>query len=710
MKDKPFKGLSDKKVKGEYNKSKVPAYVSRIPTQQALFETQVVVRPQWNPLAVQEMMAAMTGYFLSRSIAAGKDGATKLQALYDGILFQFFGFANETSGLPTLEYRLQIVHDLISAFSQKDITKYTFSKVSYGWTDVVVPTSGAYSTGWNTWNFVENGVDNNSYDAPAAIYLANPTPAQYSTYLALIKSISANRAHFLKVVTAEESSVLKRDASAFSKVYPYLGLNPSQSGGFYNDVENEVDIRAPVLAHNVVYPKVLEDDRVPMKLTVNEGGPATNLAPLIDGFDSWFNKCHINYKYLDIFEVVNTMIYWYIAAVKQALIAHDGTVPAEYTLPFTLQDFVIIVRQHLLATFKDQWMGQFTGPLAYDTNATNFLPFQVLGNCYGNETFRTLFGPILLAENLSMLQTVKQYQTSRKSALNNVVYVPVWGYYNDVQPVWMIPDAHTPVELFMPPTQKSMNLVDCTINGNQFVNVNGTHYSMVRDIWNTKVSELKTFINVIDLGNLSPPSNSAFLESTRVYGIIAEPTLKSLRDGIIKQLPFPALKPIQNLQCKQLHSLPKDVDTKKRTSLPMLPPPTNVANITIDEMYISYPPSKEIYELMHYLILPTIRLDPTSTNDLLNKTMYQTITGEGLSQVQSALSNAPGYLSRQLDTANMCVEGQGKITSSGLSIIMQKLMADGSGGFLAGLLGGLAKSIVPSASGVIDSVASAFPF
>lgn len=135
-----------------------------------------------------------------------------------------------------------------------------------------------------------------------------------------------------------------------------------------------------------------------------------------------------------------------------------------------------------------------------------------------------------------------------------------------------------------------------------------------------------------------------------------------------------------------------------------------MANITIDDLYISYPPVKEIHELMTYLILPSIRLDPFSNNDILNKTMYQTITGEGISQTQNAVSNAPAYLNRVMDAGNMCVEGQGKIVSSTLSIIMNKLMEEGSGGFLSGLLGGIAKTIIPSASGVIDTISSAMPF
>lgn len=678
-----------------------PSYVTEIPTQQANYISNVRIEPQWNSKAILELQAAMTSFFLARSIAGLSDAPAQLAKLFDGIQFQWEGFSQQVAGKPALDTRLQIVHDLIRAYQQKDIPKYKFTKVSYGWTGVQDITTSVYPTGWNTWQFVIPDPDQSTYDSPATPYIATPSESAYSSFLALVKSISANRAHFLRTVSSTDPSILDNDASAYAKVYPYVGLNPSVSGGWYNDIENEVNITAPVLAHNVVYPISQQDDRVPMKLTVNEGGPATALAPLLPQFNSWFNKCHINYKFLDFFEVVNTLIYWYLAAVEQAKVVQDLPT-ANYQLPFSYQDFTIMIRQMLLSFFKDQWIGQFVGPLSYEAGATNFLPFQILGNCYGNDSFRRVLGPIILAENLSMLQTQEVRQTSRKSKINNVVYVPVWGYYNDVQPIWMIPDSVTPVPLFQDLGQKSINLVDCTTNGVNYINVNGAYYNLVQEQWNAMVTKLKAFLNVCDLSNLSPPSNVIFMQMTRVYGYIQRDQQKN---AIIKKLPYPSLKPIANLP---LPISLKETDKRKATA-PQLPAPTDVSLINEQQLLSQFPVVKEFHEILNYMILPSVRFDPSSSNDLLNQQMYQTITGEGLSQPQVA-NNAPSYLNRQDDSGKMCVEGQGKIYSSNVAIVMAKLIQEGKGGFLSSLLGGIAKTIVPSASGVIDTIATSLPF
>jgi len=692
-----------------YKDVKGPAYVTCIPTQQKHLITTVNISANWNVNAIAEMQAALTGYFLTKGVLAQPNPNNDLyEIFYDGMFYMWQEFSKQVGGEPTLANRIQIFHDLIKAYEQKSVNKYTFTKVSYGWKDIAPLPSAALTTGWNTWNFVLNGIDNQQYDAPAAIYTPTPLTATvqaYSTFLTMVKAISSDRAHFLKEVRDDAPSVLSRDVSVFSKVYSYLGLNTSaQSGGFYNDIENEVDITAPVLAHTVQYPIQQQDMRVPMKLTVNEGGPATTFAPLVPQYDSWFNKCHLNFKFLDMFEVVNTLVYWYIGAVKKMVTISPNTPMSQYKLPFSQQDFYIVVRQALMNTFQDQWIGQFVGPLQYDMTLTNFLPLQVLGNCYGNDVNKRFLVSTLLSENMAMLQTVTQVQPNRKSQINKVTYIPVWGYYNDVQPTWVLPDDSDTLFTAVP-LQATINLVDCTINNTQYVNVNSGYYDYVRSTWNIAIDFMKSVVNVQDMANLSPPSNAAFLQTTRVYGYVDLQFREGLRDGSIKRLPYPCLKNIANVSNP---APPKGVDPK-RGSLPKLPPPTTSQNLTIDAFLLTYPPSKEIYELLEYMIVPCIRLDPNSNNDLLNMGMYQTVTGEGVTGEQNPGSTNPAYLARQQESGEAGVQGFGKITSTNIDIVLKKLMEEGKGGFLAGLLGGLVKQIIPGADGIIDTVASLVP-
>jgi hypothetical protein len=436
---------------------------------------------------------------------------------------------------------------------------------------------------------------------------------------------------------------------------------------------------------------------------VNEGGASVALAPLLPQYDSWFNKCPLNFKFLDFFELVNTLIYWYIRTVESQVEAIGQITYVEASFSFTQQDFFLMVRQAVLSFFKDQWIGQFMWPLLYDFAKTNFLPFQILGNCYGNDAFKRLLVPLMVADNLSMLHTQKAVYTGKTSKINNVYSVPVWGYYNDVQPIWTFP---TGVPVFAVAPQSQISLVDGSIGGVTYVNLNSAYYQQVSEIWNQKVTDLKAYTNVCDISNMSPPGFS-LLRLTRTIDMIPDVVQNGVK--VLPPLHFPSLSYISNLKSLKKQKSVKDIE-KGRITVPSLPPPTAVEFYTIKQILSIYPVMKEVHTMLSYMILPSVRLDPIAFNDVLNETMYVTITGEGLSQPQLATANGPGYLNRQLNAANMCVEGIAKEGSSQLSKVFNRLVAEGKGGMLAGLLGGFAKNLFPDASGTIDTISSIIPF
>jgi hypothetical protein len=701
-KPKQQKSNPAQKKKQQVWRKKEPVVTLTSPTQQAIYQNIIKITPDWNPNSFREMYAALSAYFLQRNIATTQDPTAALITFFNGMSFQFEGMAAEIAGTPSLETRLRIVHDIVNAWKPKEVTTHTFYKNSYSWNDVITKYDGVYPV-WNTWQPVIPDQDNGLYDATASPYTPTPTVTDYSTYLNQVKAIDSSAAHMLKVVGPDEPSTVSKDVSAFAKVYPYVGLNPSGSGSYYNDVESEVDVRAPILAHNVIYNTSIQDTRVPRKLTVNQGGPGVQLAPLLQQYTSWYNKCPISFKFLDMFEVVNTLIYFYMQAAVQAQ-KKLGNPLSDYAFNFSLQDFVIAVRQSLMSVYKDQWIGQFVGPLSYDPSATNFLPLQILANCYGSDQFSKFVVPGMLAENLAFLQTTLLSQKNRKSKYNKTLFVPVWGYYDDIQPEWVLNNGTTIAKLFASPPQKAISYVNCTIGGSTYINANAAYYLMVMSQWNSAVTSLKEFVYITDLGNLSPPSSAFLMQMTRVYGNVKLNNSSS----VIPRLNFPSLKPITNLNAL-VRQDSKEFD-KKRATIPMLPPPTNVQYITEQERFSMFPVIKELHDLTQYFILPSVRLDPTSTNDILNNIMYQTITGEGLRMPFSSQSISPGYLNRSMDQGNMSVEGAGKLWSSNYSNVLTKLAQEGNGGILAGLLGGLAKSIFPGADGVIDSIASVVPF
>jgi len=145
-----------KKKANIYSNVKVSSNVV-IPTQQMNYKNTVEVSPMWNPNGLKEMQAALTSYFLTRSIVAEDKAPVLLPTFYDGMLTMWRGFATQSTGTPALSTRLRIIHDLIKGFEQKDVIKHKYYKVSFSWKDVILPNDGSYSTGWNKWDFVVPG-------------------------------------------------------------------------------------------------------------------------------------------------------------------------------------------------------------------------------------------------------------------------------------------------------------------------------------------------------------------------------------------------------------------------------------------------------------------------------------------------------------------------------------------------------------------------
>jgi len=687
--------------------------------QENKFTTQLSVSCPWNSLIINEMQAALVGYFLSRGIATNP--VVDLNMFYGGMLYQWSEFVRGIGGAQTLSKRLLIINDLSHAFSPKSIPYHKFSKISYAWTGLDPNVTSLYSTSWTQWNFVRPLQDNLNYNAPCEVIIPTDTSVTaYNQYLSYVQGISSDRAMLLRTVSDGEKSVLERDASAFARVYSYNGLQGSGSGGYGNSVELETRITAPILSHNIPYLPDQQDERIPQEFQLGAGGPSFNLAPLLQDFNSWFNKSHVVTKFIDIAEIVNQLLYWYASVVESAVQAGDIT-PSDARLPFSYQDFTLIVRQALLAgVFKDQWMVQFMGPLAWNTKGTNFAPFSIIGNCYGNDRYKTLVVPTLLSESLSVLTTQYLEGYAPKSSINKTFYVPCLGYYEgDIQPEFEFKTPEGVVSLFLvgPSDQDPIRLTDCTI-GSIYVNVNSEYYGKVLAIWNKKVTAIKERTNVASISNMSPMHNCTMLQATRLIKtipVIDDPVEDT---SLLAGYEYPALQYIKNLQYKMervVDAVVKKEESKTLKKQPSkvnvkLPAPASVASLTIENFITSFPFTKEMYDLTWWLVLPSVRLDPNANLDKLNLNMYAMITGETLQAPQDPQSAEPTFIGRQLDAAEMCIQGKGKITSSYIDDVLKSLATTGKGGFLAGILGGVVKQWVPAASGLIDAVASSVPF
>jgi len=704
----PEKRAPQQKKQKERKRKEKPGTTIQLPTVVKNMIDQVNIVTPYNMLSTQEMMSCFTSYFITKGFIDSQ--TIDNEVFYRGMLYLWQGFSQAISGQPALENRPKIINDLIAAFSPKSIPFHDVGKISYAWDNVNPVSSGLYSPGWGNWNFVQPGVDNEQYDAPASVYTppSNIDVKDYNTLLNYIQAVTNVKSDLLKTISSSTKSELQFDASAFSRCYGYLGLTPANAGGFWNDIELEVAIKTPTLAHNVSYQPGVQDRRVPQYLTKNSGGPSFNLMPLVPSFDHWSISCPPCIKYIDFFEIVNTLIYWYVESV-QLRIADLGTYdPSNFQFAFTYQDFCIAVRQALLsAVFVDQYMVQFVGPLAYDSgnNATNFVPFQVLGNCYGTDKAASMLIPNILRENFAALRTQKLTKRTRRGGLLEKVYIPCLGFYQgDIAEIWNI---NLPVEpgifpLFADTTQAAINLVNCT-EGNNYINVNGFHYGSVMESWNEKVQGLKAETNVSTLKTIQAPHNSMIMQVTRQIDTIPEVGYRKRLADL--KWEYPALKWISNVGYKM--KPPSKNDLKK---LPQLPGPATATQLTNRCIMAAFPLTVDVDAFLRYMVVPSIRFDPNGSNDLLNQPMYQVITGEVINAPNLGIaSTEPDYLGRQHQAGTMLIQGLAKTTNSDFDTIFAKLAGDGSGGALASILGGFAKQLFPSASGVIDTVASFLP-
>jgi len=677
-----------------------------VPPQLVTTQAQISIQADWAEGALIEMGHALIGYLFTRDVNLSDNFSYPL--FYKGIDFMIQGILKEIQGQAILEVAPKIINDIIAGLKPKSINYHRTGKVSYTWQVPQNLTPWTLPLPWGTMQLLTPDTDNGTYlSGTSAFAVPNGTSVEYNEFLQWIQALDDAKLSWLATVSKGDASVLDMDASAFARVYAY-NQNDNQVGSVLNDVESEVPIINPALAHfcpyglNVRYPS-----NGCIGLNSNSASGALN--PLLTVEKGWFNKCPVQFYFLDFNDIFNRIVYYWINLNSQ--MTATTTVIPNTTLPFSQQDFKIVVRQALLRVFVDQWNVQLMDPTLYTGGFNNFIPFLVNGGTFSSNEFETFMLPILMLENLAALTSkANDYKPRGGSKINRLLQVPVLGQMSeDTSAVWTYSDAlATPV--FSTPIQNVINIAT-GFSSPITVNLNSSYYVSVKNMWNQQLNDFKGVSTEIGtIGNITPSNLPLSLFQRTVVSIND--------DRLHLQVPhfgdeMPACRNIANVGYKmnKFESWNKRHRVYPETKEPLAIAPSDMATLNYTAQYSAVPIIKDLQSILDVLWLPSIRLDPF--NNTLPFTLNDWRVLEHLTHslpLTSPDTLATGYLSYQQNQAQLCVTGLGRESNTTYEIVLKALTETGKGGILSSILGGVVKQIIPGAGSFVDSVASMIPF
>jgi len=500
---------------------------------------------------------------------------------------------------------------------------------------------------------------------------------------------------WLKTVEDSTKSILIKDASTFARTYAY-SENPNSVGSVYNDVELETKNFNPTLSHFCPYNS---NKRYPSKgcIELNSNSCSGCLNPLLDVEFGWFNKVPVQFVFLDFYDLTNRILYWYVKCCEFDSISTP--------FDFSYQDWLLMMRQGIIAQFRDQWNVMLMDPTQFNIGENNFIPFAIQANNFPLNYFQRTLIPILIAENIAAVQA-KRLMFS-ESKVNAQVVVPVLGYYSEDTPIeWTFSDGVTPLFATPVPAQTTIDLALCSMGMNNYVNVNCMYYKEVCDDWNTAVTAIKVVSSTITPLSQIKPAAMPLVFYQRTVNTNAEDVIKNRKPCFGKD--FSCTRNVRNAH----HKVPKEL---KRTSSQKdlqvtYIPPTNQDALYYVSQYSAYPVNADLQSILNFLWLPSIRLDPSSfTPFTLNdwRIVEQLPFSYPISNVGDI---SPNWISIQQSSGDLSYTGVAKQDGSTFDIVFKALTESGHAGILSGLLGGFVKSILPpEASGIVDAIGNFLP-
>jgi hypothetical protein len=194
----------------------------------------------------------------------------------------------------------------------------------------------------------------------------------------------------------------RKDTSAFACSASFFGQGNTGRTGPYRRIESEVPIKSPILG--CFCSEATGDERSSRFLKTSSGDStvALGLGCLRDFHLDWYKTVYPPiYKFIDIYEVVYMMVYWYQSLIAQAATYwKDGVRPEVGVLlgPFTCtaRQFALTVRQCIMSLFNDtQALTQFLIP---NGESAPFEALRIGSNTYGKNLRSNMIVPSLLRE------------------------------------------------------------------------------------------------------------------------------------------------------------------------------------------------------------------------------------------------------------------------------------------------------------------------
>jgi len=447
--------------------------------------------------------------------------------------------------------------------------------------------------------------------------------------------------------------------------------------------------------------------------------------PLLGDFNygEFRNKYPPIYKCVDFEEIYGYLCSW-MAQLKNLYNSRvDGTAPesaeASGILPFSEQDFRIMLRQALLSTCETSYLTQFIMPRQFNSSSDNgFVPFLQGCNCYGDATFQGLLVPQIFQENWSSLQARSYRPPVKFQKEKNVIrYLPVLGrFVNDVPADFLFNQIGSDIQvnLFASISQTTIELTDCSISASNLVCANNSYYQTVMNDWNFHVTELAQYSSkIIALGTDRGAQGLSLLSATRLQNKMSEVSGKKLQG----QREIQCMKYVANGpggMKKKISVKEMKANVKEDKNVKALPVATLTTLVT-STMTLAQPLTSPQISLYDYLILPVNRTDPISGSDPISSAMLQTESLEGFSinfptkTVLGQVAGRSSYL-RLWNAAGLCAPGTAGATNAVYNDIMSELAMHGQAGMLTDLIGGVVSSAFPATKGVVDLVRSVSPF
>jgi len=597
--------------------------------------------------------------------------------------------------------RLEYINEILSAYQPKSVPFKGVGEIAYYWDNAtsVSPTNVVTVRGFGTyyWESQPSGVGpwNHIQLAPPSPTSDDETTSALARVYNLLSTSSMIGQRYIK--GTDLGSIFAKDVSGFAQVLNYYGSGNSVATGPAQSSENEVLFKSIILA--VMCNFVTNGTRVSRFLKFGSGDStcAFGLGALPNFKMDWYRTCFAPiYKFIDLQEVVATLVYWYQAlTAQQAKLTPTG--PSDLTLSsavqkfYTARQFGIAVRQTIMSIFNDtQSCAQFMRP---SDTPNGFEALRSGSNCYGKQLSQTLRAPDILVENIAQLM-FSSYEIKDRfhNSKNAQVIIPVWGVYTtalDINPTIDVWDgtAWVPSPMFAPAIATDPNYVDCTNPGGDVIDVNNSDLvQAIFDDWNDSTANMKTYS--IASGYLGASAgNGNLLYYTRLYDFVSVDQVTPLNKFISKQAfaqrVFNNDRQVQKTVTRK-DSKGKIISSDVETIL--LPPGSGIATARP----VSYTSLAQITDTfksaVNYLILPSLPLEP-NVPPTQNQARVATLEAK-IMPVDLDVTGQGNV--RQFQIANAAAQfapGIAASSTDSFSNVINAMNENNRGGFFGDLLG-----------------------